>query len=120
MNATEKRLARLNAQRHSSPDYSSDKAMISARLALGSWERLTADKFYKDCAYRFLHYGDLKRAIYCTQVALWIMRIKKQTASREFKLPPVGNYIMPPNAKYDAECDRADRINDSIKLGEIA
>ena len=32
-----------------------------------------------------------------------------------FKLPPVGNYIMPTNAKYDAECDRADRINDSIK-----
>ena len=37
-----------------------------------------------------------------------------------FKLPPVGDYIMPPNAKYDAECDRADRLNDSIKLGEIA
>mgnify|MGYP003433185724 FL=1 len=37
-----------------------------------------------------------------------------------FKLPPVGNYIMPPNAKYDAECDRADRLNDSIKLGETA
>ena len=32
-----------------------------------------------------------------------------------FKLPSVGNYIMPPNAQYDAECDRADRINDSIK-----
>jgi hypothetical protein len=120
MNAHEKRLARLNAQRHSSPDYSSDKAMISARLALGSSGSLTADKFYKDCAYRFMHFGDLKRAIYCTQVCLWIMRIKKQTAAREFKLPPVGNYIMPPNAKYDAECDRADRINDSIKLGEIA
>ena len=37
-----------------------------------------------------------------------------------FKLPPVGNYIMPPNAQYDAECDRADRLNDSIKLGETA
>ena len=37
-----------------------------------------------------------------------------------FKLPSVGNYIMPPNAQYDAECDRADRLNDSIKLGEIA
>ena len=120
MNATEKRLVRLQSQRYSSPDYSSDKAMISARLALGSSGSLTADKFYKDCAYRFLHYGDLKRAIYCTQVALWIMRIKKQTASREFKLPSVGDYIMPPNAQYDAECDRADRLNDSIKLGETA
>lgn len=120
MNATEKRLARLNAQRHSSPDYSSDKAMISARLALEGSGNLTAHKFYKDCAYRFLHFGDLKRAIYCTQVALWIMRIKKQTAAREFKLPSVGNYIMPPNAQYDAECDRADRLNDSIKLGETA
>ena len=37
-----------------------------------------------------------------------------------FELPPVGDYIMPPNAKYDAECDRADRLNDSIKLGETA
>ena len=37
-----------------------------------------------------------------------------------FKLPSVGNYIMPTNAKYDAECDRADRLNDSIKLGETA
>lgn len=37
-----------------------------------------------------------------------------------FKLPPVGDYIMPPNAQYDAECDRADRLNDSIKLGETA
>ena len=37
-----------------------------------------------------------------------------------FKLPPVGDYIMPPNAQYDAECDRADRINDAEKIGEIA
>ena len=120
MNATEKRLARLNAQRHSSPDYSSDKAMISARLALGGFGSLTAHKFYKDCAYRFLHFGDLKRAIYCTQVCLWIMRLRKQAARFDFKYPPVGNYIMPPNAKYDAECDRADRLNDAEKTGEIA
>ena len=37
-----------------------------------------------------------------------------------FKLPSVGNYIMPPNAQYDAECDRADRLNDAEKLGETA
>ena len=37
-----------------------------------------------------------------------------------FKLPPVGDYIMPTNAKYDAECDRADRLNDAEKTGEIA
>lgn len=36
-----------------------------------------------------------------------------------FKLPSVGNYIMPSNAQYDAACDRADRLNDAEKTGEI-
>mgnify|MGYP003424271350 FL=1 len=117
MNATEKRLARLNAQRHSSPDYSSDKALLYARTCKPNQASI---EFHKDRAFSAINYGDMKRAVYFTQVCLWIMRLRKQAARFDFKPPPVGNYIMPTNAKYDAGCDRADRLNDAEKTGEIA
>ena len=119
MNATEKRLARLQSQRHSSPDYSSATALLLASVAVADKKVAFHIAGYKNRAFFALHCGELAQAIFYTQIVLYMKRIQKMIA-KPFVMPAKTDYIMPPNAKYDAACDRADRLNDSIKLGEIA
>ena len=119
MNATEKRLARLNAQRHSSPDYSSATALLLASVAVADKKVEFHIAGYKNRAFFALHCGELAQAIFYTQIVLYMKRIQRLIA-KPFVMPAKTDYIMPPNAQYDAECDRADRLNDAEKTGEIA
>ena len=119
MNATEKRLARLNAQRHSSPDYSSATALLLASAAVADKKVEFHIAGYKNRAFFALHCGELAQAIFYTQIVLYMKRIQRMIA-KPLVIPAKTDYIMPPNVQYDAECDRADRLNDAEKTGEIA